>query len=79
MLARAVIGLTSLVRKSSSSAPVTNNSINPFVTNRNPKNLEKLRLQKKPCGYSVDNEDVEYFHRYKLFNIFYYYYYYSLI
>ncbi|KAK6620472.1 hypothetical protein RUM44_006873 [Polyplax serrata] len=47
--------------------PTTNGVTKPFVVNRNPRNLELLRLEKKPTGYGVDNKDVEFWNRLELF------------
>lgn len=50
--------------------PTTNNEIKPFIYNRNPRNLEKLRLARKPKGFPFEEQLVEYWHRY-LFSYFY--------
>lgn len=40
-----------------------NQSIKAIVTNRNPRNLERLRIARKPVGYYYDNINVEFWHK----------------
>ncbi|XP_046452360.1 39S ribosomal protein L18, mitochondrial-like [Daphnia pulex] len=40
-----------------------NNSFLPFIYNRNPRNLERLRIAPKPSGYVLDKKPVNYWHR----------------
>lgn len=49
--------------------PETNNTINPIVTNRNPRNLERLRIARKPVGYGYDKINIEFWHKYELIPI----------
>lgn len=70
MTAKTIVNFTCAVRKASTK-PTTNNLISPFVFNRNPRNLELLRLEKKPCGYGVDNKELEYWHKYEKKNVLY--------
>ncbi|KAJ8916625.1 hypothetical protein NQ315_000270 [Exocentrus adspersus] len=51
-------------RQTSTSAP--QNDISPVFTNRNPRNLEKLRIGYKPDGYHVDNPGKRYWHKLEL-------------
>lgn len=51
-----------------SSSPVisgygSNNSINPFIYNRNPRNLERLRIAFKPDGFALDNKPSNFWNR----------------
>ncbi|KAL0268149.1 UNVERIFIED_CONTAM: hypothetical protein PYX00_010203 [Menopon gallinae] len=49
-----------------SNKPTSNNEIMPFIYNRNPRNLERLRLARKPKGYPFEKQLVEYWHRLSL-------------
>lgn len=51
------------ILRSFASKPTSNMNIKPVVYNRNPRNLERLRLARKPTGYGVDQTDVEYWHK----------------
>lgn len=44
-----------------------NGDISPIFTNRNPRNLEKLRIGYKPDGYHVDAPGKRFWHKYKLY------------
>ena len=46
----------------------SNNSISPFIYNRNPRNLERLRIAQKPSGFAMDNKPMNYWHRYFYIN-----------
>lgn len=59
-----MFGKTCLRKYSNLVGTVTGNqSINAIVTNRNPRNLEKLRIARKPVGYYYDNINVEFWHK----------------
>ena len=45
-----------------------NNSFLPIIYNKNPRNLERLRIAPKPSGYVLDKKLVNYWHRYSLFS-----------
>ncbi|CAH0549789.1 unnamed protein product [Brassicogethes aeneus] len=45
------------------STKVQNSEISPIFTNRNPRNLEKLRIAYKPDGYHVDAPGKCYWHK----------------
>lgn len=40
------------------------NEVTELFTNRNPRNLEKLRIAYKPDGYHVDKKGRSYWHKY---------------
>lgn len=46
-----------------SSKPLSNNEIKPIITNRNPRNLEKMRLARKPTGWFNEKDTVEFWHK----------------
>lgn len=43
--------------------PQTNRDINPIITNRNPRNLEKMRLARKPDGFWFEKGTIKYWHK----------------
>ncbi|KAI4454550.1 39s ribosomal protein l18 mitochondrial [Holotrichia oblita] len=43
-----------------------NDAISPILTNRNPRNLEKLRIGYKPDGYHLENKGRSFWHKLKL-------------
>lgn len=46
-----------------------NSDILPVLTNRNPRNLEKMRIAYKPNGYYLEKPGRCYWHKYYLENI----------
>lgn len=46
-----------------SSKPKTNNEIKPMITNRNPRNLEKMRLARKPTGFFFEKDSITFWHK----------------
>lgn len=40
-----------------------NDAISPILTNRNPRNLEKLRIGYKPDGYHLENTGRSFWHK----------------
>lgn len=47
-----------------SSSSVENlHPLSQYVYNRNPRNLEKLRIAYKPAGYHLDVQDREFWHK----------------
>ncbi|KAJ8982585.1 hypothetical protein NQ317_005057 [Molorchus minor] len=48
------------------SASPSNSEISPIFTNRNPRNLEKLRIGYKPDGFHVDKPGKTYWHKLKI-------------
>ncbi|XP_023014769.2 mitochondrial ribosomal protein L18 [Leptinotarsa decemlineata] len=59
-----VINNMKLERLLSTKSP--KNEISPIFTNRNPRNLEKLRIGYKPDGYHVEAPGKRYWHKLKL-------------
>ncbi|KZS20947.1 39S ribosomal protein L18, mitochondrial [Daphnia magna] len=58
------IGLFSSAKRAySSNIGEVNNSFLPFIYNRNPRNLERLRIAPKPMGYALDDKPMNYWHR----------------
>lgn len=42
---------------------ISNNIINNYVVNRNPRNLERLCIATKPAGYSLERPGIKYWHK----------------
>ena len=45
-----------------------NSSFLPIIYNKNPRNLERLRIAPKPSGYVLDKKPVNFWHRYSLYS-----------
>lgn len=56
-----------------STTAVSNGEISPVLTNRNPRNLEKMRIGYKPDGYHVEKKTKRFWHRFVSFYYFSYY------
>lgn len=65
MLQRQLIRIIPSVsnRCSSSNATGSNNDISPTLNNRNPRNLERIRIGYKPNGYALDAPGAKHWHR----------------
>nr|CAI5835193.1 unnamed protein product [Callosobruchus analis] len=61
-----VVRLVEKVGTRFSSAAVTGNVVSPIFTNRNPRNLEKMRIGYKPDGFHVDSPGKRYWHKLEL-------------
>lgn len=48
------------------SSTAVQKEIVPIVTNRNPRNLERMRIARKPVGYYYDKKNVEFWHKLKI-------------
>ena len=44
-----------------------NNNVSPEFYNRNPRNLERLRIAYKPSGYHLEAPGREFWHKYKIY------------
>ncbi|ENN71560.1 39S ribosomal protein L18, mitochondrial-like [Dendroctonus ponderosae] len=62
---RAVV-LSFINIRNASTAVVANPNLAPVFVNRNPRNLERLRIGYKPDGYHVDNPGRNYWHKLNL-------------
>ncbi|KAK4878476.1 hypothetical protein RN001_010982 [Aquatica leii] len=58
--------LFEIIRRFSRAIQIKNNEINPIFTNRNPRNLEYLRIAYKPDGYYIDKPGRCYWHKLQL-------------
>lgn len=66
MLQRKLIRIFSSVGtrcSSNSNAIGSNNDISPTLNNRNPRNLERIRIGYKPNGYALDVPGAKHWHR----------------
>ncbi|XP_017785156.1 PREDICTED: 39S ribosomal protein L18, mitochondrial [Nicrophorus vespilloides] len=45
---------------------LSNDAIKPMLTNRNPRNLERMRIGYKPDGYHLENDVRNYWHKLNL-------------
>ncbi|XP_050308715.1 39S ribosomal protein L18, mitochondrial [Anthonomus grandis grandis] len=54
---------TPVLQARSASTTKQNNEINPVFQNRNPRNLERMRIAYKPDGYHVDKPGRNYWHK----------------
>ena len=52
-----------LRRASTATNASNNNEISPYLYNRNPRNLERLRIARKPQGYALDDVPTNYWNR----------------
>lgn len=50
-------------RFASTSINQLKNKVSPIFTNRNPRNLERLRIGYKPDGYHVEYPDKQFWHK----------------
>ncbi|XP_068228228.1 large ribosomal subunit protein uL18m [Palaemon carinicauda] len=55
--------LTNLKRGTHSGGQSSNDDINPEFVNRNPRNMEMLRIARKPQGYALDTPTNHYWYR----------------
>jgi large subunit ribosomal protein L18 len=62
-LIRNAINISNITRYSSSASTEDSPSYAQFVYNRNPRNLEKLRIAYKPAGYHLDKPGREFWHK----------------
>jgi len=56
------LGITIRLKSSKKVLPAVDES-KLLITNRNPRNLERMRIARKPVGYAYDKKNVEFWNK----------------